>query len=164
MMLEPDPKLRATAEALLALPMLRQPRPWSVLWYMAAEALSRGWALWQALLALLCWLWHGLAHPASWLQPLGPPATPPGSPPCSLLLDSSLSSNWDDDSIGWVMARAGSQPHTRGPGPSPWASVVSWDPSRQPGPHPRKQGIRAGGGEAWLGLNAAVSSKLGACS
>ncbi|EHH60095.1 hypothetical protein EGM_11387, partial [Macaca fascicularis] len=74
MMLEPDPKLRATAEALLALP--------------------------QALLALLCWLWHGLAHPASWLQPPGPPATPPGSPPCSLLLDSSLSSNWDDDSLG----------------------------------------------------------------
>lgn len=47
MMLEPDPKLRATAEALLALPMLRRPRPWTVLWYMAAEALSRGWALWQ---------------------------------------------------------------------------------------------------------------------
>lgn len=47
MMLEPDPQLRATAEALLALPMLRQPRPWNVLWYMAAEALSRGWALWQ---------------------------------------------------------------------------------------------------------------------
>ncbi|KAM7149759.1 membrane-associated tyrosine- and threonine-specific cdc2-inhibitory kinase isoform 2-T4 [Molossus nigricans] len=100
MMLEPDPKLRATAEALLALPMLRQPQPWSVLWYMAAEALSRGWALWQALLALLCWLWHGLAHPASWLQPPSPPATPPGSPPCSFLLDSSHSSNWDDDSIG----------------------------------------------------------------
>uniref|UniRef100_A0A8C3YH21 Membrane-associated tyrosine- and threonine-specific cdc2-inhibitory kinase n=1 Tax=Catagonus wagneri TaxID=51154 RepID=A0A8C3YH21_9CETA len=96
MMLEPDPKLRATAEALLALPMLRQPRPWSVLWYMAAEALSRGWALWQA---LLCWLWHGLAHPAGWLQSPGPPATPPGSPPCSVL-DSSFSSSWDDDSIG----------------------------------------------------------------
>lgn len=47
MMLEPDPKLRATASALLALPMLRQPRPWSVLWYMAADVLSRGWALWQ---------------------------------------------------------------------------------------------------------------------
>uniref|UniRef100_A0A8C8ZUT4 non-specific serine/threonine protein kinase n=1 Tax=Prolemur simus TaxID=1328070 RepID=A0A8C8ZUT4_PROSS len=118
MMLEPDPKLRATAEALLALPVLRQPRPWSVLWYMAAEALSRGWALWQALLTLLCWLWHGLAHPASWLQPPGPPATPPGSPPgslpCSLLLDSSLSSNWDDDSTGpslspeAILARAGS--------------------------------------------------------
>ncbi|XP_045427347.1 membrane-associated tyrosine- and threonine-specific cdc2-inhibitory kinase isoform X2 [Pipistrellus kuhlii] len=100
MMLEPDPERRATAEALLALPMLRQPQPWSVLRYMAAEALSRGWALWQALLALLCWLWHGLAHPASWLRPLRPPATPPGSPPCSFLLDSSHSSNWDDDSIG----------------------------------------------------------------
>ncbi|XP_059548817.1 membrane-associated tyrosine- and threonine-specific cdc2-inhibitory kinase isoform X2 [Myotis daubentonii] len=100
MMLEPDPKLRATAETLLALPMLRQPQPWSVLWYMAAEALSRGWALWQALLALLCWLWHGLAHPASWLQPLRPPATPPGSPPYSFLLGNSHSSNWDDDSIG----------------------------------------------------------------
>ncbi|XP_046299311.1 membrane-associated tyrosine- and threonine-specific cdc2-inhibitory kinase isoform X1 [Marmota monax] len=127
MMLEPDPQLRATAEALLALPMLRQPRPWNILWCMAAEALSRGWALWQvschsakpcyltptpgpawllevssppqALLTLLCWLWHSLAHPASWLQPPGPPATPPGSPPCSLL-DSSLSSSWDDDSIG----------------------------------------------------------------
>ncbi|XP_064448465.1 membrane-associated tyrosine- and threonine-specific cdc2-inhibitory kinase isoform X3 [Mirounga angustirostris] len=137
---EPDPKLRATASALLALPMLRQPRPWSVLWYMAADAFSRGWALWQvsramvagrpallpspgsdlppssvspqALLSLLCWLWHGLAHPASWLQPPSPPATPPGSPPCSLLLDSSLSSSWDDDSIGLslspeaVLARA----------------------------------------------------------
>ncbi|XP_040829422.1 membrane-associated tyrosine- and threonine-specific cdc2-inhibitory kinase isoform X2 [Ochotona curzoniae] len=99
MMLEPDPQLRATAEALLALPMLRPPRPWSILWFMAAEALSHGWALWQALLALLCWLWHGLAHPASWLQPPGPPATPPGSPPCSLLLDGSLSSNWDEDSL-----------------------------------------------------------------
>uniref|UniRef100_A0ABI7WZD9 non-specific serine/threonine protein kinase n=1 Tax=Felis catus TaxID=9685 RepID=A0ABI7WZD9_FELCA len=112
MMLEPDPKLRATAESLLALPVLRQPQPWNVLWYMAAEALSRGWALWQALLALLCWLWHGLAHPARWLQPQSPPATPPGSPPCSLLLDSSLSGNWDDDSIGLslspeaVLARA----------------------------------------------------------
>lgn len=132
MMLEPDPKLRATAKTLLALPMLRQPQPWSVLWYMAAEARSRAWALWQvrlvkvtdypasgpgfcpaslgplspqALLALLCWLWHGLAHPASWLQPLRPPATPPGSPPYSFLLDNSHSSNWDDDSIGWVRAQ-----------------------------------------------------------
>ncbi|XP_005224691.1 membrane-associated tyrosine- and threonine-specific cdc2-inhibitory kinase [Bos indicus] len=117
-MLEPDPKLRATAEALLALPVLRQPRPWSVLWFMAAEALSRGWALWQALLSLLCWLWHGLAHPASWLQPPGPPATPPGSPPCGLLLDRSLSSTWDDDSIGpslspeAVLARAASSTST----------------------------------------------------
>ncbi|CAD7678815.1 unnamed protein product [Nyctereutes procyonoides] len=96
MMLEPDPKLQATAEALLALPTLRH----------------RGWALWQALLSLLCWLWHGLAHPASWLLPLSPPATPPGSPPCILLLDSSLSSSWDDDSMGLslsaeaVLARA----------------------------------------------------------
>lgn len=130
-MLEPDPNLRATAEALLALPVLRQPRPWSVLWFMATEALSRGWALWQvsgegdgppgsaprpassepvslqALLSLLCWLWHGLAHPASWLQPPGPPATPPGSPPCSLLLDRSLSSTWGDDSIGWVRTPEG---------------------------------------------------------
>lgn len=61
MMLEPDPKLRATAQALLALPMLRQPRPWSVLWYMAAEALSRGWALWQVSLARV-----RLFHSAPW--------------------------------------------------------------------------------------------------
>lgn len=68
MMLEPDPKLRATAQALLALPMLRQPRPWSVLWYMAAEALSRGWALWQVSLArvrlLPCSLDLGSAQPS----------------------------------------------------------------------------------------------------
>lgn len=87
--------------------MLRRPRPSSILWY-----LSQGWALWQALLSLLCWLWHGLAHPASWLLPPSPPATPPGSPPCILLLDSSLSSSWDDDSMGLslsaevVLARA----------------------------------------------------------
>ncbi|VFV19480.1 membrane-associated tyrosine-and [Lynx pardinus] len=36
MMLEPDPKLRATAESLLALPMLRQPQPWNVLCLNAA--------------------------------------------------------------------------------------------------------------------------------
>lgn len=135
MMLEPDPQLRATAEALLALPMLRQPRPWNVLWYMAAEALSRGWALWQALVTLLCWLWHGLVHPASWLQPPGPPVTPPGSPPCSPLLDSTLSSNWDDDSIGWVRESWTQGWHmctslvsARGLGPSAevgeWASVT----------------------------------------
>lgn len=126
MMLEPDPKLRATASALLALPMLRRPRPWSVLWYVAADALSRGWALWQALLSLLCWLWHGLAHPASWLQPPSPPATPPGSPPCSLLLHSSLSSSWDDDSVGLslspeaVLARAAGNTSTpRNGSPAP---------------------------------------------
>lgn len=55
MMLEPNPQLRATAEALLALPMLRQPRPWNVLWYMAAEALSRGWALLQVSLYGAYW-------------------------------------------------------------------------------------------------------------
>jgi membrane-associated tyrosine/threonine-specific cdc2-inhibitory kinase len=64
MMLEPDPKLRATAEALLALPMLRQPRPWSVLWCMASEALSQGWALWQVNPTVLgcptCSLFQGL--------------------------------------------------------------------------------------------------------
>ncbi|XP_044088662.1 membrane-associated tyrosine- and threonine-specific cdc2-inhibitory kinase isoform X2 [Neovison vison] len=154
MMLEPDPKLRATASALLALPMLRRPRPWSILWYVAADALSRGWALWQvsrlmgqgappnslttgsdlpppslspqALLSLLCWLWHGLAHPASWLQPPSPPATPPGSPPCSLLLHSSLSSSWDDDSVGLslspeaVLARAAGNTSTpRNGSPAP---------------------------------------------
>uniref|UniRef100_G1RED0 Membrane-associated tyrosine- and threonine-specific cdc2-inhibitory kinase n=1 Tax=Nomascus leucogenys TaxID=61853 RepID=G1RED0_NOMLE len=81
MMLEPDPKLRATAEALLALPVLRQPRAWGVLWCMAAEALSRGWAL--------C----GGCLPCS----LAPEVSPPTS---DLLLDSSLSSNWDDDSLG----------------------------------------------------------------
>ncbi|XP_012587137.1 PREDICTED: membrane-associated tyrosine- and threonine-specific cdc2-inhibitory kinase [Condylura cristata] len=47
MMLEPDPELRATAEALLALPTLQQPWPWGVLRCLAAEALHRGWALWQ---------------------------------------------------------------------------------------------------------------------
>lgn len=97
----------------------------------------------QALLALLCWLWHGLAHPSSWLQPPGPPATPPGSPPYSLLLDSSHSSNWDDDSIGWVSAQDGwvgvgkwavivANPHIEVQ--APWELVVNWDPSHKLGP------------------------------
>lgn len=66
MMLEPDPQLRATAEALLALPMLRQPRPWNVLWYMAAEALSRGWALWQVSLYVLGYPTCTLPRGPSW--------------------------------------------------------------------------------------------------
>ncbi|XP_062955122.1 membrane-associated tyrosine- and threonine-specific cdc2-inhibitory kinase isoform X3 [Cynocephalus volans] len=121
MMLEPDPKLRATAKALLALPMLRQPRSLSILRCTAAEAWSRGWALWQALLALLCWLWHGLAHPASWLQPPGPPATPPGSPPYSLLLDSSLSSSWDNDSIGPSFSPEAVLAQANGSTSTPWS-------------------------------------------
>ncbi|XP_007937738.1 membrane-associated tyrosine- and threonine-specific cdc2-inhibitory kinase [Orycteropus afer afer] len=124
-MLEPDPTLRATAESLLAMPALR-PRPWSVLWYMAADALSRGWALWQALLALVCCLCHRLAHPASWLQPPAPPATPPSSPPCSFLLDSSFASTWEDNSFrsslspGTVLARTARStctPHSSSPFP-----------------------------------------------
>ncbi|XP_057343645.1 membrane-associated tyrosine- and threonine-specific cdc2-inhibitory kinase isoform X1 [Manis pentadactyla] len=74
MMLEPNPKLRATAEALLALPMLRQPRPWSILWYMAAEALSQGWALWQVSWAVVtsCFaLGPGSAQPPSAPVPTG---------------------------------------------------------------------------------------------
>lgn len=165
MMLEPDPKLRATASALLALPMLRRPRPWSVLWYAAADALRRGWALWQvsramgqgappcsptpgsdlpppslspqALLSLLCWLWHGLAHPAGWLQPPSPPATPPGSPPCSLLLHSSLSSSWDEDSVGWVRAEgagAGGPGRSSRPGPRPKRISGEQDPSHKSSP------------------------------
>ncbi|XP_006873951.1 PREDICTED: membrane-associated tyrosine- and threonine-specific cdc2-inhibitory kinase [Chrysochloris asiatica] len=128
-MLEPDPTLRTTAESLLSLPMLREPRPWSVLWYMAAEALSRGLALWQALLALLCWLCHRLAHPASWLQPPGPPATPPGSPPGSFLLDSSFCSHWEDDSFGPLMTpqamlarTSGSTSTPHSGSPAPWQS------------------------------------------
>ncbi|KAM6156026.1 membrane-associated tyrosine- and threonine-specific cdc2-inhibitory kinase isoform 1-T1 [Rhynchocyon petersi] len=95
-MLEPDPTLRATAEALLSLPIFKEPRPWSVLWATVAEALSRGWALWQALLTLLCWFCRSLAYPASWLQPPAPPTTPPASPRCSFLLDGSLSSTLED--------------------------------------------------------------------
>lgn len=82
MMLEPDPKRRATAEALLALPMLRQPQPWSVLRYMAAEALSRGWALWQVSLVKVT------ASPASWpwiLPSLPWPPVPTG-PACPAVL------------------------------------------------------------------------------
>lgn len=132
MMLEPDPKLRPSAEALLALPALRQTRTWSTLWCSAAEAWHHGRALWQvspgvgwapapalsvpralascvtppfflqALVALLCWLWNGLAHPARWLQPPGLPTTPPSSPPCSVL-DGSLCGSWEDESMGWVV-------------------------------------------------------------
>lgn len=112
----------------------------------------------QALLALLCWLWHGLAHPASWLKPLRPPATPPGSPPCSFLLDSSHSSNWDDDSIGWVRAGllggGGEMGCPRGQTPyrgqAPGGLVVNRDPSHEPGPHhtlgraPRLVGVQSG--------------------
>ncbi|XP_068963380.1 membrane-associated tyrosine- and threonine-specific cdc2-inhibitory kinase [Petaurus breviceps papuanus] len=100
MMLEPDPKKRATAEALLALEVIRKLKHWGVLGGMVHEVLSRGRALWQGFLSLLCWLWHSLAHPVSWLRPLGPPATPPSSPLSSLLLDSSISSDWEDDSLG----------------------------------------------------------------
>lgn len=77
MMLEPNPKMRATAEALLALPMLRQPRPWNILWYMAAEALSRGWALWQVSRAVVT---SCSAVPGPWVCPA--PLSPCPHRPC----------------------------------------------------------------------------------
>ncbi|XP_012860977.2 membrane-associated tyrosine- and threonine-specific cdc2-inhibitory kinase [Echinops telfairi] len=121
-MLEPDPSLRTTAEALLALPMLREPRPWSALWCVATETLSQGWALWQALLTLLCWLCHGLTHPTRWLQPPGPPATPPGSPSCSFPLDSTLCSTWGDDSFGALLSTDTNLARTAGSTSTPSSS------------------------------------------
>ncbi|XP_006897558.1 PREDICTED: membrane-associated tyrosine- and threonine-specific cdc2-inhibitory kinase [Elephantulus edwardii] len=110
MMLEPDPTLRATARVLLSLPMLKEPRPWSVLWSTAADALSRGWALWQALVSLLYWLYHSLARPANWLQPPAPPATPPCSPHCTFLQDHRLSSNVEDNSFGDLLDLSNTHP------------------------------------------------------
>lgn len=85
MMLEPDPKLRATAEALLALPMLRQSRPWSILWYMAAEALSRGWALWQVSLVTVTGYSALLPGPGVCPASLSTPPVPTG-PACPAVL------------------------------------------------------------------------------
>ncbi|XP_038610126.1 membrane-associated tyrosine- and threonine-specific cdc2-inhibitory kinase isoform X2 [Tachyglossus aculeatus] len=100
MMLEPDPERRATAETLLAFGAIRKLGRWGSLGTVASEALSQGWALCQGLLSLLCWLWRYLAHPANWLRPPWPPTTPPGSPLPSLLLDGSISSDWDEDCVG----------------------------------------------------------------
>uniref|UniRef100_A0A6I8NIH5 non-specific serine/threonine protein kinase n=1 Tax=Ornithorhynchus anatinus TaxID=9258 RepID=A0A6I8NIH5_ORNAN len=99
MMLEPEPERRATAETLLAFGTIRKLGHWGSLGMVASEALSQGRALCQGLLSLLCWLWHYLAHPTNWLRPPCPPTTPPGSPLPSLL-DSSISSDWDEDCVG----------------------------------------------------------------
>lgn len=113
-MLEPDPNLRATAEALLALPVLRQPRPWSVLWFMAAEALSRGWALWQV-------SGEGDRPPGS--APRPGPARPPLSPcPCRPCSPCSAGSG-----TGWLTPPAGCSPRVRRPPhPGRRPAAFSW--------------------------------------
>ncbi|XP_029462633.1 membrane-associated tyrosine- and threonine-specific cdc2-inhibitory kinase isoform X2 [Rhinatrema bivittatum] len=91
-MLEPDHRKRATVENLLTSPVLRRVAMWRRL------MLTTQW-----LLSFLLVLWLGITWPAHWFlscwsSPRMAPSSPASTP--TQLIDSSISSDWEDDSLG----------------------------------------------------------------
>ncbi|XP_074854502.1 membrane-associated tyrosine- and threonine-specific cdc2-inhibitory kinase [Carettochelys insculpta] len=98
-MLEPDPKLRPSVEALLNSSIMRKTEKWRKLTLLVQDGLLRAASLCQGVRSFVRWLWAALCLPARWLSSWrrSVPVTPPCSPLLATLLDSSFSSDWDEE-------------------------------------------------------------------
>ncbi|KAG6922637.1 protein kinase, membrane associated tyrosine/threonine 1, partial [Chelydra serpentina] len=96
-MLEPDPRLRPSVEALLNSSIVRKTEKWRTLTLLVQDGLLRAASLCQGVGSFVRWLWAALCLPARWLSSwrLSVPVTPPCSPLLATLLDSSFS--WDEE-------------------------------------------------------------------
>ncbi|XP_019351041.1 membrane-associated tyrosine- and threonine-specific cdc2-inhibitory kinase isoform X2 [Alligator mississippiensis] len=92
-MLEPDPRLRPSAETLLESDLMRCTGRWRRLALLAEAGLEWGAVLLQGLMSLLWGVCLALCSLAHWRQ--GPPTTPPRSP--LLPAYGSFSSDWEED-------------------------------------------------------------------
>uniref|UniRef100_H3AX30 Membrane-associated tyrosine- and threonine-specific cdc2-inhibitory kinase n=1 Tax=Latimeria chalumnae TaxID=7897 RepID=H3AX30_LATCH len=93
-MLEPNPRKRATVDQLLSLLVLRKVQRWRRVMLASRAGLSRVLSLFQLLICLLCSLWHRLCDPTlGFLRSRR--AFTPSSP-----VPSSISSGCEDDSLG----------------------------------------------------------------
>uniref|UniRef100_A0A8C3FE32 Membrane-associated tyrosine- and threonine-specific cdc2-inhibitory kinase n=1 Tax=Chrysemys picta bellii TaxID=8478 RepID=A0A8C3FE32_CHRPI len=90
-MLDPDPRLRPSAEALLNSSIMRKMEKWRKLTLLLQDGLLRAASF------FVRWLWAALCLPARWLSSWrrSVPVTPPCSPLLATLLDSSFS--WDEE-------------------------------------------------------------------
>ncbi|XP_053327323.1 membrane-associated tyrosine- and threonine-specific cdc2-inhibitory kinase [Spea bombifrons] len=103
-MLDPDHRRRVTVDWLLSLPAVLQAERWRK----AALATQWTWGkilvVYQVLVLLLAVVFQSLTRPVLWLlRSAGlriPARSPPSSPTANRLGDSSISSDWDEDSLG----------------------------------------------------------------
>ncbi|XP_075784852.1 membrane-associated tyrosine- and threonine-specific cdc2-inhibitory kinase isoform X1 [Pelodiscus sinensis] len=98
-MLEPDPRLRPSVEALLNSSLMRKTEKWRKLTLLVQDGLLRAASLYHGVRSFVHWLWHTLCLPARWLSSWhrSMPVTPPCSPLLATLLDSSFSSDWEEE-------------------------------------------------------------------
>ncbi|XP_067421808.1 membrane-associated tyrosine- and threonine-specific cdc2-inhibitory kinase [Emydura macquarii macquarii] len=98
-MLEPDPRLRPSVEALLNSSIIRKTEKWRKLTLLVQDGLLRAASLCQVVGGFVRWLWAVLCLPACWFSSWrhSVPVTPPCSPLLATLLESSFSSDWDEE-------------------------------------------------------------------
>ncbi|XP_053550786.1 membrane-associated tyrosine- and threonine-specific cdc2-inhibitory kinase [Bombina bombina] len=101
-MLEPDHRRRATVDWLLSLPAVQRAERWKVISMTAKAILGKIITVYQLFVWLLSMAFQSLQRPVKWLLWCGEKREPPISPPCSpnRLGDSSISSDWEDESFG----------------------------------------------------------------
>lgn len=96
-MLEPDYRCRATVDWLLSFPAIHRAERWRTVTLTTRGVLTKILSLFQVLLLLVTLALDALRRP--WKSTLAL-ASPPSSPSLNRCLESSLSSDWEDESLG----------------------------------------------------------------
>ncbi|XP_075439004.1 membrane-associated tyrosine- and threonine-specific cdc2-inhibitory kinase isoform X2 [Ascaphus truei] len=103
-MLEPDHRRRATVDWLLSLPAIHRAERWRTVTLTAQMALGKILTINQLFVWFLSVALQGLQRPVMWFLHYGgltfPPSSTPSSPSPNRLGESSLSSEWEDESLG----------------------------------------------------------------
>ncbi|XP_063791546.1 membrane-associated tyrosine- and threonine-specific cdc2-inhibitory kinase isoform X2 [Pseudophryne corroboree] len=103
-MLEPDYRCRATVDWLLSLPAIRRAERWRKVTVTARRILTLTFTAFQLVMWLVAILFRGLRHPVTWLLHWRGASlalrSPPSSPAPSRFGESSISSDWEDESLG----------------------------------------------------------------
>ncbi|KAM9311599.1 membrane-associated tyrosine- and threonine-specific cdc2-inhibitory kinase-like [Gastrophryne carolinensis] len=103
-MLEPDCRCQATVDWLLSLPAIRRAERWRGVALTGRRVVARVSDGLQLVVWLVVVVLHMICRPVLWLWrrwgPAGMLRSPPTSPSPALPGDSSMSSEWDDDSFG----------------------------------------------------------------
>ncbi|KAM4026350.1 membrane-associated tyrosine- and threonine-specific cdc2-inhibitory kinase [Anomaloglossus baeobatrachus] len=103
-MLDPDYRCRATVDWLLSLPAIRRAERWRGVTLVTRGVCAKLLALFQFLLWLVTLMCAVLKRPVMrlllWKSGTAAPDSPPSSPSQNRCLESSFSSDWEDESLG----------------------------------------------------------------
>ncbi|XP_075034849.1 membrane-associated tyrosine- and threonine-specific cdc2-inhibitory kinase isoform X2 [Mixophyes fleayi] len=103
-MLEPDYRCRATVDWLLSLPAIRRAERWRKVTLTTRGILTKIVTVFQLLMWLVALVFQGLRRPFMWLlhwtRLRAPLSSPPSSPSPHRTGESSISSDWEDESLG----------------------------------------------------------------